>query len=76
VKTERFNSFTYDGLVARTRPNLDITWLRDASLEDMDTLAAPEIIAREIVGGRTAAPAEFEAVSAALEAASGDDQTD
>ena len=50
---------------------LDITWLRDESLEDMDNLPAPEIIAREIVEDLTAALTEFEAVAAALEAAAG-----
>jgi len=54
--------------VARDKANLDITWLRDESLEDLDNLPAPEIIAREIVEDLTAALAEFEAVAAALEA--------
>jgi type I restriction enzyme M protein len=68
VETERFKSFAYDELVARDKANLDITWLRDESLEDMDNLPAPEVIAREIVEDLTAALAEFEAVAAALEA--------
>ncbi len=69
VESERFRSFGYDELMARDKANLDITWLRDASLEDVDNLPAPEIIAREIVEDLTAALAEFEAVAAALEAA-------
>lgn len=69
VESERFKAFTYDELVARDKTNLDITWLRDESLEDMDNLPAPEIIAREIVEDLTAALVEFEAVAAALEAA-------
>jgi N-6 DNA Methylase len=69
VETERFHSFAYDELVARDKANLDITWLRDESLEDLDNLPAPEVIAREIVEDLTAALAEFEAVAAALEAA-------
>jgi type I restriction enzyme M protein len=68
VESERFRSFTYDELVARDKANLDITWLRDESLEDLDNLPAPEVIAREIVEDLTAALAEFEAVAAALEA--------
>jgi type I restriction enzyme M protein len=68
VETERFRSFGYDELIARDKANLDITWLRDESLEDLDNLPAPEIIAREIVEDLTAALAEFEAVAAALEA--------
>lgn len=63
----RWRSFTYDELIARDKVNLDITWLRDASLEDLDNLPAPEVIAREIVEDLTAALAEFEAVAAALE---------
>jgi len=66
VETERFRAFAYDELIARDKVNLDITWLRDESLEDMDNLPAPEIIAREIVEDLTAALAEFEAVAAAL----------
>ncbi len=67
VETERFHSFGYDELVARDKANLDITWLRDESLEDLDNLPAPEIIARQIVEDLSAALAEFEAVAAALE---------
>ena len=68
VESERWKSFDYDELVARDKANLDITWLRDESLEDTDNLPAPEVIAREIVEDLTAALAEFEAVAAALEA--------
>jgi len=63
----RWKSFTYDELIARDKVNLDITWLRDESLEDADNLPAPEITASEIVEDLTAALAEFEAVAAALE---------
>ncbi|MDT5095549.1 MAG: type restriction enzyme protein [Mycobacterium sp.] len=69
VESERWKSFAYDDLIARDKVNLDITWLRDESLEDPDNLPAPEIIAREIVEDLSAALAEFEAVATALEAA-------
>jgi type I restriction enzyme M protein len=67
-ESERFQSFTYDELIARDKANLDITWLKDDSLEDLDNLPAPEIIAREIVEDLAAALAEFEAVAQSLEA--------
>ena len=67
VESERFRSYAYDELTGRDKTNLDITWLRDESLEDLDNLPAPEVIAREIVEDLTAALAEFEAVAAALE---------
>ena len=67
VESERFKTFDYDELVDRDKANLDITWLKDDSLEDLDNLPAPEVIAREIVEDLTAALAEFEAVAVALE---------
>lgn len=70
VESERWKSFEYDELIARDKVNLDITWLRDDSLHDLDSLPAPDVIAREIVEDLTAALAEFEAVAAALGAAS------
>jgi hypothetical protein len=42
-------------MISRDKANVDITWLRDDSLEDLDNLPAPEIIAREIVEDLTAA---------------------
>lgn len=66
VESERWKSFEYDELIARDKVNLDITWLRDDSLDDLDSLPAPGVIAREIVEDLTAALAEFEAVAAAL----------
>ncbi|SDY38378.1 hypothetical protein SAMN05661080_03298 [Modestobacter sp. DSM 44400] len=45
---------------------------RETSLEDLDSLPAPEVIARQIVvDDLTAALAEFEAVAVALEGAAG-----
>ncbi len=56
-----------DELVGRDKANLDITWLRDESLEDLKNLPSPDGIAREIVEDLSAALAEFEAVAASLE---------
>lgn len=67
IESERWKSFTYDEIVARDKANLDITWLKDDSLEDLDNLPSPDVIAREIVEDLTAALAEFEAVATALE---------
>ena len=59
--------YSYDELIARDKANLDITWLRDESLEDLDNLPSPDVLAREIVEDLAAALAEFEAVATALE---------
>jgi len=65
---ERFRAFSYEAIAKRDKANLDITWLRDESLEDLDNLPSPDVIAREIVEDLTAALVEFEAVASALEA--------
>ncbi|MBD1540348.1 SAM-dependent DNA methyltransferase [Arthrobacter sp. S13_S34] len=67
TESERWRSFTYDEIVARDKASLDITWLKDESLEDLDNLPSPDIIAREIVEDLAAALAEFETVASALE---------
>ncbi len=67
---ERWTSFTYDKLIARDKVNLDTSWLRDDSLDDLDSLPAPEVIAREIAENLAATLAEFEAVDWTLERAS------
>ncbi len=64
--SERFRRFAYDELVARDKASLDLTWLRDESLEDTDNLPPPEVIAREIVEDLEAALAEFSAVADSL----------
>jgi len=65
-ETERFHCFTYEELLQRDKVSLDITWLRDESLEDMDNLPPPEVIAQEIVEDLEAALAEFAAIAESL----------
>lgn len=72
VESERWKCFSFDELITRDKVNLDITWLKDKSLDDLDSLPAPEVIAREIVEDLTAALAEFEAVASALEGGAGE----
>ncbi|MHB9013665.1 MAG: HsdM family class I SAM-dependent methyltransferase, partial [Ignavibacteriaceae bacterium] len=48
-ETERFKKFTYDEIVARDKTNLDIFWLKDESLGDLDNLPDPDVLAIEIV---------------------------
>lgn len=48
-ETERFKAFTYEELIKRDKINLDIFWLKDESLKEMENLPEPDIIASEIV---------------------------
>ncbi|HIY72167.1 MAG TPA: SAM-dependent methyltransferase [Candidatus Luteimonas excrementigallinarum] len=65
-ETDRFRRFTYEELAKRDKLNLDIFWLRDDSLEDIDSLPTPDVLAAEIVDGLEAALEQFRAVSAEL----------
>ena len=53
-------------MVARDKVSLDLIWLRDESLEDMENLPPPEVIAQEIVEDLEAALAQFAAVAESL----------
>ncbi len=70
-ESERFHRFTYGELLQRDKVSLDITWLRDESLEDMDNLPPPEVIAQEIVEDLEAALAEFAAIADSLRSQTG-----
>lgn len=45
----RWRKFTYDEIIARDKTNLDIFWLKDKSLADLDNLPDPDILANEII---------------------------
>lgn len=48
-ETERFKRFTYEELLARDKMSLDIFWLKDDSLSDLDNLPEPDQLALEII---------------------------
>jgi type I restriction enzyme M protein len=66
TETDRFKRFSYDELMARDKASLDIFWLRDDSLEDVDNLPPPAVIAAEIVEDLEAALAEFSLIAESL----------
>lgn len=62
-ETERFKRFEIDELLKRDKLNLDIFWLKDESLDDVDSLPTPDVIAAEIVENLQAALEAFQAVA-------------
>lgn len=66
VESERWHRFSYDELIARDKANLDITWLRDDSLDDASALPPPGVLAAEIVEELEAALAQFAELAASL----------
>ena len=65
-ESERFKRYTYDELVARDKVSLDLFWLRDESLEDIDNLPAPAVLAAEIAEDLQSALAEIQALAESL----------
>lgn len=45
----RWRKYTYDEIIARDKTSLDITWLKDKSLTDLENLPEPEELAGEII---------------------------
>ncbi len=62
----RWRKFSAEELLARDKTSLDLFWLKDQSLTDMDNLPEPEILAAEIIDNIEAGLANFRSVAAAL----------
>ncbi len=45
----RWRRFTYEEILARDKTSLDITWIKDQSLTDLDHLPDPDILAADII---------------------------
>jgi len=45
----RWRKFQYKDIVARDKTNLDIFWLKDNSLIDLENLPDPDVLAAEII---------------------------
>ncbi len=65
-ETECFKKFTYEEITARDKTNLDIFWLKDESLGDMDNLPDPDILANEIIESIEAGLSSFKEVANGL----------
>lgn len=66
VATERFKFFSYAELMARDKASLDIFWLKDDSLENLDELPPPDVLQQEIIDHLEAALMAFRDVAAGL----------
>ena len=45
----QWRTFSYEEIINRDKTSLDITWLKDKSLADLDNLPDPETIAEDII---------------------------
>jgi len=62
----RWRKFSYDEIIARDKTNLDIFWLKDKSLADLDNLPDPDILANEIIENIEAGLESFKEVMATI----------
>jgi type I restriction enzyme M protein len=62
-EAERFKRFDVGDLLKRDKLNLDIFWLKDESLDDVDSLPPPDEIAADIVENLQAALEAFQSVA-------------
>jgi type I restriction enzyme M protein len=62
----RWRKFEYDDIIARDKTSLDISWLKDSSLADLDNLPDPEVLAAEIIENLEAGLGNFKRIVAVL----------
>jgi type I restriction enzyme M protein len=74
-ETERFKFFPYAELVARDKASLDLFWLKDESLDNLDDLPPPDVLQQEIIEHLSAALSAFRDVAAALPSSAGKNAT-
>jgi type I restriction enzyme M protein len=58
----RWRKFTYEEIVARNKTSLDITWLKDKSLADLDNLPDPDVLALDILENLEAGLENFRSI--------------
>lgn len=63
----RWRKFTYDELISRDKTSLDIFWLKDKSLTDLDNLPEPDVLATEIIDNLEAGLNSFRQILTVLE---------
>ena len=62
----RWRKFSYDEIIARDKTSLDISWLKDKSLTDLDNLPDPDVLALEIVENIESGLESFKTIIASL----------
>ena len=62
----RLRSYSYEEIIARDKTSLDIFWLKDKSLTDLDNLPEPDDLAEEIIENLEAGLNSFREVLAGL----------
>ena len=62
----RWRKFGYDEIISRDKTSLDISWIKDQSLADLDNLPNPDVLAEEIIENLEAGLVSFKAILSAI----------
>ena len=62
----RWRRFTVEEILARDKTSLDIFWIKDKSLADLDNLPSPDVLADDIIENLQSALESFQELKAQL----------
>lgn len=62
----RWRKFSYDEIMARDKTSLDIFWIKDESLADLDDLPDPDVLAEDIIENLEAGLNSFKQIMESL----------
>lgn len=58
----RWRRYSYDEIIARDKTSLDIFWIKDQSVEDLDKLSSPDELAADILENLQSAMESFQEI--------------
>lgn len=64
----QWRKFSYEEILSRDKTSLDISWIKDKSLADLDNLPEPDLLAVDIIENLEAGLASFKAILGELAA--------
>ncbi|MGL5034978.1 MAG: N-6 DNA methylase [Microcystaceae cyanobacterium] len=62
----RWRKFSYEDIINRDKTSLDITWIKDQSLTDLDNLPDPDLLANDIIENLEASIESFKEIMEAI----------
>lgn len=65
--TGRWRKYSYEEIISRDKTNLDVFWVKDQSLADLDNLPDPDVLAGEIIENLEAGLASFKEIMDVVE---------
>lgn len=67
MEYKRWRKYSYEEIINVDKTSLDISWIKDKSLADLDNLPDPDILAAEIIDNLEAGLESFREILAELD---------